>query len=190
MKQTKDITLCAMFTVLFIIASKVVIPVGIIPLTLQTMVVFLAGTLLKPRQILTSYALFFIMGMLGLPVFANGGGLSYVLQPSFGFLVSFPIAACFLAILKAKLHLHAAIQLFPVCMLALFIIYTIGCLYMYGIMNYYMNMHKDFGSVLAIGAIPFLLSDTISAILGCICATRLAHIPVIQRAVEQKYWQK
>lgn len=31
MKQTKNITLGAMFTVLFIIASKIIIPTGIIP---------------------------------------------------------------------------------------------------------------------------------------------------------------
>lgn len=183
MKQTKDLTLCALFTVLFIIASKLIIPVGILPITLQTLVVFLAGTLLQPKQILYSYALYFMMGLLGLPVFANGGGLSYILQPSFGFLLSFPIAACMISIIKKKLHLHNIIQLFPLCMCALFLIYVIGCAYMYMILNYYMGADKDFLSVIAIGAAPFLISDSISAALGCFCALRLAHIPVVSRAV-------
>lgn len=183
MKQTKDMTLCAFFTILIIIASKIVIPVGIIPLTLQTMVVFLSGVLLKPKQIFLSYGLFIMMGLLGLPVFANGGGISYVLQPSFGFLLSFPIAAGFLSILRHKFHLHTTMQLLPICMLALFIIYTIGCIYMYGILNFYMGANKDFASVLAIGALPFVISDSISAVLGSLCALRLANIPVIERTL-------
>lgn len=68
---------------------------------------------------------------MGLPVFANGGGLSYILQPSFGFLLSFPITVCFLALLKAKLHLHSFIQRFPLCMFALCTIYSIGWLVVY-----------------------------------------------------------
>ena len=183
MKQTKDMTLCAFFTVLFIIASKIVIPVDILPLTLQTMIVFLSGVLLKPKQILTSYSLFLIMGLLGLPVFANGGGISYILQPSFGFLLSFPIAASILSIIRQKFHLHTTLQLFPVCMLALFIIYMIGCIYMYGVLNFYMGSNKDFASVLAIGAVPFIISDSISAALGCICALRLINIPIIERSL-------
>lgn len=61
MKQTKDLTLCALFTVLFIIGSKIVIPAGVIPLTLQTMMVILAGMLLQPKQIMISYGLFFLI---------------------------------------------------------------------------------------------------------------------------------
>lgn len=183
MKQTKDMTLCAFFTVLFIIASKIVIPAGIIPLTLQTMVVFLAGALLQPKQILSSYALYFIMGLIGLPVFASGGGFSYVLQPSFGFLISFPIAACLISILKKNLQLHTIVQLFPICMIALFLVYAIGCMYMYMILNFYMGASKDFFSIIAMGAAPFVVSDSISAFLGCLCALRLAHIPVVSRAV-------
>ena len=83
--KTKELTLCAFFTILFVIGSKIVIPAGIIPLTLQTMVVIIAGMLLKPKYIWVSYGLFFLMGLLGFPVFANGGGIAYVLQPSFGF---------------------------------------------------------------------------------------------------------
>ena len=180
--KTKELTLCAFFTILFVIGSKIVIPAGIIPLTLQTMVVIIAGMLLKPKYIWVSYGLFFLMGLLGFPVFANGGGIAYVLQPSFGFLLSFPIAASFISIMRNKLHTTSFLANFIICMIGLFIIYTIGCIYMYGILNFYMGAANMF-SVIAMGAIPFMISDTCSIAVGCFCALRLAHIPAIKQTL-------
>lgn len=178
--KTKQLTLCALFTVLYVITSKIVIPIGIIPITLQTLTVILAGVLLQPKLIFISYGLFLIMGLIGLPVFASGGGISYVLQPSFGFLLSFPVAASVISICKRVFHLQHVYSLFPFAMIALCIIYLIGCTYMYGILNFYMGTQKDFSTILSMGAIPFLLSDTISIALGCLCGLRLQHIPLLQ----------
>lgn len=183
MKQTKDLTLCALFTVLFIIGSKIVIPAGVIPLTLQTMMVILAGMLLQSKQIMISYGLFFLMGLIGFPVFANGGGIAYVLQPSFGFLLSFPIAASFLSYTRTKLHVQHFLPAFLLCLLALLLIYTIGCIYMYGILNFYMGATKNMSAIIAMGAIPFILSDTCSIALGCFCALRLSQVPFIHQSL-------
>lgn len=183
MKQTKELTLCALFTVLFIIGSKIIIPAGIIPLTLQTMIVIIAGILLKPKQIWMSYGLFFLMGLIGFPVFANGGGIAYVLQPSFGFLLSFPIAASFISFARTHVDASGFVKSFIICMFALGIIYMTGCLYMYGILNFYMGADKDMGAIIALGALPFILSDTCSIGIGCFCALRLSTIPSIQQTL-------
>ncbi|MEG0469851.1 biotin transporter BioY [Amedibacillus sp. YH-ame10] len=179
--KTKELTLCAFFTVLFVISSKVVIPVGLIPLTLQTCSLILAGVLLSPKHIIISYGLFLTMGLLGLPVFASGGGISYVLQPSFGFLLSFPVAACVISILRTRFHIQSFYQLLPVCLFGILIVYFIGCAYMYGILNFYMGVEKDIIGIISIGAAPFVISDSISTALGCICGLRLAQIPVVER---------
>ena len=181
--KTRELTLCAFFTILFVIGSKIVIPAGIIPLTLQTMVVIIAGMLLQPKYIWVSYGLFFLMGLLGFPVFANGGGIAYVLQPSFGFLLSFPIAASFISIIHHKFHTASFLANFIICMIGLCIIYTIGCIYMYGILNFYMGAAKNMSTIIAMGAIPFIISDTCSIAVGCFCALRLAHIPAIKQTL-------
>ena len=180
--KTKELTLCAFMCVLYILGSKIVIPAGIIPLTLQTMMVILAGLLLTPKQVFISYSLFLGMGIIGFPVFASGGGIAYVLQPSFGFLLSFPIAAGLISFLRRKLHLHSYHTLFPLCMLGLILIYILGCLYMYGILNFYMGLGKSMGAVIAAGALPFIISDTLSIALASFVALRLNQIPVIQRS--------
>lgn len=179
--KTKDLTLCTLFTVLLIISSKIVIPTGLIPLTLQTCSMILIALLLHPKQILLTYSLYLTMGLAGLPVFANGGGISYILQPSFGFLLSFPIAAVMISTIAHHFHLHRFITLFPLCLAGIVTVYMIGCAYMYGILNFYMGAQKDIASIIAVGASPFIISDSISAALGCICALRLERIPVIQR---------
>lgn len=181
--KTKELTLCAFMCVLYIVGSKIVIPAGLIPLTLQTMMVIIAGVLLTPKQVLISYGLFLAMGLIGFPVFANGGGIAYVLQPSFGFLLSFPIAACFISFSKQKFHLQSYKSLAPVCLLSLFIIYAIGCVYMYGILNFYMGVSKQMGAVISIGALPFMISDTLSILTGCFIAMHLSSISVIQRTL-------
>jgi len=63
-----------------------------VPFTLQTLALqFLACVLgvRAPRVLLAYLAL----GLAGAPVFAHGGGPGYVLSPSFGYLLGFPIAA-------------------------------------------------------------------------------------------------
>lgn len=182
--QTKQLTRNAFFVILFIIGSKLIIPLGIIPLTLQTLVFILAGVMLKPKDIFISYAVYLCMGLSGLPVFASGGGIAYILQPSFGFLLAFPIAAMLISYVRLRFHFNTFWKLLPVCFAGLFLIYMIGCFYMYGILNYYTGVAKDMSAIIAIGVLPFIISDSISISLSCIIGLRLQHITSIQRSLQ------
>jgi biotin transport system substrate-specific component len=62
-------------------------------LTLQLICVILAGAVLGARLGAASQALYLGVGMLGAPIFAAGGGLPYLLGPTGGYLIAFPIAA-------------------------------------------------------------------------------------------------
>ena len=53
----------------------------------------MAGLLLGSKKGAISVAVYVLMGLIGIPVFTQGGGFSYVLKPSFGFLVAFIIGA-------------------------------------------------------------------------------------------------
>ena len=92
-------------------------------------------------------------------------------------------SASFISIMRNKLHTTSFLANFIICMIGLFIIYTIGCIYMYGILNFYMGAAKNMFSVIAMGAIPFMISDTCSIAVGCFCALRLAHIPAIKQTL-------
>jgi biotin transport system substrate-specific component len=65
-----------------------------VPITLQTFWVFLAGLILGPAWAGVAFVLYLLAGALGLPVFAGAaGGVGNFLDPTGGFLVSFPVAA-------------------------------------------------------------------------------------------------
>ena len=86
---TKDITLISLFVALITIGSKITIPSPIVPFTLQWMFVALSGMLLGSRLAPISVIVYILLGLLGLPVFTKGGGISYILSPTFGYLIGF-----------------------------------------------------------------------------------------------------
>lgn len=88
--KTKQLTLCAFFTILYILGSRITIPTGIIPLTLQTMMVIIAGILLRPKEILASYGVYFLMGFVGFTRFCQRCGLQLCLTAIFWFPIIFP----------------------------------------------------------------------------------------------------
>ncbi len=77
------------------VAARVAVPLpGIpVPFTLQPVAVLLAGALLGARGGLGSQSVYLAVGMAGLPVFAAGGGFAYLLGPTGGYLLAFPVAA-------------------------------------------------------------------------------------------------
>ena len=66
-------------------------PIGAVPITLQTFAVGLVATILKPREATLAATLYLILGAIGLPVFAGGGGgLQSFFGPSAGYLLAYP----------------------------------------------------------------------------------------------------
>lgn len=75
--------------------AKVALPIPgtPVPFTLQPLFVLLAGALLGSRLGAASQALYLAAGIAGLPVFAAGGGAAYLLGPTGGYLLAYPLAA-------------------------------------------------------------------------------------------------
>ena len=84
------------FAVLTALAAHIAVPLGFtpVPMTLQTLVVLLAGLLLGPAAGAASQLLYLGLGLTGVPVFAMGGaGLPWLFGPTGGYLMAFPAAA-------------------------------------------------------------------------------------------------
>lgn len=92
----------AMFTALTAVGAfiKIPIPPYPVPLTLQTAFVYLCGLLLPPMGAFWAQLTYVLLGLAGIPVFAGGGGVSYVLYPTFGYLLAFLFAAPLLSLLE------------------------------------------------------------------------------------------
>lgn len=74
-----------------------------VPITLQTLGVTLSGAILGARRGTLATALYIVVGLAGVPIFAQFlGGLSVLAAPSAGYLLSFPLAACLIGWLAAR----------------------------------------------------------------------------------------
>lgn len=162
------IILCIIFVILIIIGAFIRIPVPIVPFTLQFFFITLAGLLLGPKYGCISVCIYTVLGLLGVPVFADGGGISYVLQPSFGYLIGFALGA----FVTGKIANHTQEPSYKRLLIANFtglgIIYLIGMIYYYIISNFYLGA--------SIGVWPVLLYCFILAVPGDILLCGIAAI--------------
>mgnify|MGYP003290565325 CR=1 FL=1 len=87
--KTKNLAYCALFTALIAVGAFIRVPVPVVPFTLQYLFTMLAGLLLGPRLGTIAVGTYVLLGLVGLPIFTQGGGFWYVFQPSFGYLIGF-----------------------------------------------------------------------------------------------------
>lgn len=93
MTPSRKMLFTGLFIALTTLGGMVRIPFFPVPMTLQTVFVYLSGTLLGGRQGAVCQGLFLMLGLAGLPLFTTGGGLRTAVQPTFGYLLGFPVAA-------------------------------------------------------------------------------------------------
>jgi biotin transport system substrate-specific component len=93
--RTHRILAVAGFAFLTALSARISVPLpGVaVPMTLQPVAVLLAGAILGARAGAASQAVYLAIGAAGLPVFAAGGGATYLLGPTGGYLLAFPLAA-------------------------------------------------------------------------------------------------
>ena len=126
--KTKDIILTALFAALTAIGGRISFSVYLVPLTLQLFFCLFAGMLLGAKLGMTSQLVYVLTGLLGVPVFANGGGPSYILNPTFGYLIGFIIAAYITGKIVESLKETTLINMFFSTAIGFIIIYAIGIL--------------------------------------------------------------
>lgn len=112
------------------IAARVEIPHQPVPYTLQTLVVLLSGAYLGAVNGAISQFAYLTMGLLGAPVFAGGAmGAAYLLGPTGGYLLAFPVAAWLTgALLRERKSLLLS---FGVMLLADLLIFGFGTIQLY-----------------------------------------------------------
>ncbi|QCB93817.1 biotin transporter BioY [Cellulomonas shaoxiangyii] len=111
-RPATDVALVATFAA-FVAACTLVpsIPTGAgVPITLQTFGVMLAGLVLGPLRGFLAVALYLVVGLAGVPVFADlSSGLGTLGKPSVGYLLAFPLAAL-VAGLLSRVALRAPVR--------------------------------------------------------------------------------
>lgn len=132
----RELILCALFVALVAVGAIIRIPVGTDVFTLQFMFTLLAGLLLGPRLGATAVAVYILLGLMGVPVFASGGGPGYVLQPTFGYLLGFVVQAWFCGWAARRAAAVTFRRLLLINLGGMAIVYAFGLIWFYVISNY------------------------------------------------------
>lgn len=159
MGHIKSIIMISLFAALTAVGGMIVIPLGIVPITLQTFFVLYAGYVLGARNGAASQILYIVLGLLGLPVYSKGGaGLGHLLGPTGGYLVGF-VAAAYIVGKFTEHTERSRIGLFCVCCLALCVLYACG------IAQLMLVTHISFVAAVMMGAVVFIPADGAKVLL-------------------------
>lgn len=120
--STKELTFVALFSALIAVGAFIKIPFLLVPITLQTLFIVLSALVLERKLAVLSVIVYIMIGLVGFPIFANGGGINYIFSPTFGYLVAFIFATYFISSFKGKnIYISTAI--------GMLIIYALGMIY-------------------------------------------------------------
>ncbi|MFW5780912.1 MAG: biotin transporter BioY [Bacillota bacterium] len=108
-KRTQDIVHIALMTAITIGLSFVRIPFYPVPFTLQTLAAMLAGIMIKSWAGVSSQLLYIALGLIGLPIFSQGGGLGYIFNPTFGYILFLPLLTFLVSILYKRIGIFGLI---------------------------------------------------------------------------------
>ena len=121
--STFTIIICS---ILLIISAKIKVDLYTIPMTMQPLAILIIAMLCGRNIAACSISLYLFQGMIGLPVFANGGGMLYLMGPTGGFLFGFLIAGIIMGELADRGWGQHILKAFLAMLLGLFIIYFFG----------------------------------------------------------------
>lgn len=178
-QRTKNIILCALFTALITAGAFIKIPIPIVPITLQYLFTMLAGLLLGSKWGFISVSVYIILGLAGLPIFASGGGIGYIFQPSFGYIIGFAAGAFVTGKIAEKSGDPSYKRLLSANFAGLLIVYILGMIYYYFMSNFYLNNPIGLWPLFLYCFIVTVPGDILLCIFGAVIGKRI--IPVLRK---------
>ena len=147
----KNIALVLFGTLLLAVSSKIQVPFWPVPMTMQTFVVFIIGMSYGWRLAFSTLIVYLIEGALGLPVFAKGGGLLYLIGPTAGYLYGMTVAAGVMGFFAERGYAKTYFKSLIPLMIGTIIIFALGVGYLGSVIGY--------DKALAAGLYPFIPSE-------------------------------
>ena len=145
-------------TALLAFASKITVPFWPVPMTLQTLAVFLIAATYGRNLAVATVIAYLVEGAIGLPVFATGGGLAYMTGPTGGYLAGFVVAAAIVG--------HAADRGLDRNLFTLFGAMLLGEVAILALGAAWLAVLMGAEKALALGVGPFIITDVVKIALA------------------------
>ena len=172
--RVRDVALVAGGAALTGVAAQIAVPVpgSPVPVTGQTFAALLVGTALGARRGLLSLALYALVGMAGMPWFAEG--VSGAAAPSLGYVFGMLLAATVVGALARRGADRSMLRMAGAMLLGEALIYAVGVPYLA------LAADMSLGAAIAAGLTPFLIGDLLKAALA------MGAVPAAWKLVDKR----
>jgi len=147
----KTILLILFGSLLLAVSSKVQVPFWPVPMTMQTFVVFLIGMTYGLKLSFFTLLAYIFEGAIGLPVFATGAGLAYLMGPTAGYIYGMLLAGTVIGFMSEKGFAKTYFMSFISLLIGSLFIFTLGVGYLGFIIGY--------DKAINFGLLPFIPSE-------------------------------
>jgi biotin transport system substrate-specific component len=168
-----------LFAALMVVGTYIKIPIGPVPIVLANFFVILAGALLGSTWGAASVGIFLFLGLIGLPVFSQGGGVAALVGPTGGYLFGYLIAAFVTGVVSEHGRSKPLLDIAAL---------TAGSvvIYLVGLPWLKLTLHLSWTKALMVGVLPFLIGDAFKvaaavAIVGVLRSSASGLFPVLEK---------
>ncbi|MDO5720660.1 MAG: biotin transporter BioY [Actinomycetaceae bacterium] len=146
--------------------AQVSIPLWPVPITGQTLGVMLVGAILGARRGALSLTTYLVLGVIGLPWFANfSGGPASIISPSFGYIIGFIPTAFVIGYLSEKQWDRRPALSMAAFGIASIIPFIVGIPYLWVVLHF-AGTTLGFSATLHAGFTPFIIGGIIKWLIG------------------------
>ena len=147
-------------SLILVLSAKIKVDLYPVPMTLQPLAILMIAMLCGRNISVATVSLYLFQGMIGLPVFAYGGGLPYLMGPTGGFLFGFLMASLIVGELADRGWGKFLFKSVFAMMLGMLTIYTFGIIQLGIINGFQFSIIKSMQ--------PFIIGDFYKLVLASI----------------------
>ena len=162
--NVQNLTLTALMTAILCIMGPIVVPVGMVPMSIANMAIYLTIILLDKKKAFVSIVIYLLIGFIGIPVFSGfSAGAGKLFGPTGGYLIGYLVLSFvggkLLENEKGQRNKKTVSQFFALSVgtLGLYIVGTAWLMY---------QSKLDLVTALSVGVFPFIFLDFIKIILA------------------------
>ncbi|MGM9613738.1 MAG: biotin transporter BioY [Butyricicoccus sp.] len=172
--KTRQLCYTALFAALTAVCSQLVIPTPwMIPISMSTLAVFLSGALLGPKWGTLAQAVYLLLGLAGVPVFAGfRGGFQVLAGPTGGYLIGYLAAAALTGLLVSRVRTR---WMPPFAMVV-----GLAACYAFGTAWFMVLNQTAFGAALSLCVLPYLPGDAIKIAVASVLTWKIGALRLIK----------
>ncbi|SMC16696.1 biotin transport system substrate-specific component [Clostridium acidisoli DSM 12555] len=180
MTNTRNLILVALFAALTALGAFIRVPIPYVPFTLQYLFCALAGMILGSRLGALSQLVYVSIGLMGVPVFTEGGGIYYIFKPTFGYLIGFIVAAYVIGKIRENIKELNLFKSILTLLSGLFFIYLFGVIYLYFCSNLFLGQKISLYFAFFYGFLVCISGDILITIFTAYISVKI--LPILKKS--------